>query len=120
MQLWLGFGLKIGQQHESIFLDLYPLGKPMLGIVLPLDAEEIKYTLESLQHWPKKCSETTLSRIDLIFYFAGRLPLGLDHPLEEAGASTSCFKMTKMVSAGLHLGVRNDFALSAIKSRYRE
>lgn len=96
---------EIGQQHEPM---IYPRGKPTLGIVLPLFAEERIHAVDALKRWPTKCSETTRSRIDLILYLAEELPLDFDRQLGDASASTSCFKKTKVVSASLQLGVRID------------
>jgi len=105
---WIRSGEKVWQQ--------LPLGQPMLGVVLPLIADEMEHTVKSLQRWPTKCSAVTSSRVDIIFYFAEEFPLRLDRLLRNASVSTSCFKRTKVVSANLHLRVR--FVLMQYRAYY--
>lgn len=103
--IWVETNVEIWQQ-EPMSVDADSLGKPMLGIVLLLVAEEIVSAVESLQRWPTKCSAITLNRIDLIFYFAGKIPLGIERQVADASVPISCFKTMKVVSAALHLEVR--------------
>lgn len=117
--LWMETRVDVRRNQQSTNLDLNLQRKPKLGIVFPLIAEEITYAVESLQHWPTKCSKTTLGRIDLILYFAHELPLDLDHQLGNVNAHNSCFETTKVVSAALPLEVRHDFTLSLVGSQYR-
>jgi len=117
--LWMETRVDIRRNQQSTTLDFNLQSKPKLGIVFPLIAEEFTYAVESLQHWPTKCSKPTLGRIDLILYFAHELPFDLDHQMGNINAHNSCFKNTKVVSAALRLEVRHDFTLSVVGSQYR-
>lgn len=104
LQMWIGMDAKKFRRQQAINSAARecPPDRPMLGIVLPLNADDIASTVELLQHWPTKCSETMVNRMDLIFYFANALPPGLDIQLKNTSPSTSCFKTTRVVSALLH------------------
>ena len=51
---------------------------PLLGIVVPLVADDMARAVKSIKRWPTTCSENTLNRVDLILYFAGEVPLEFD------------------------------------------
>lgn len=111
LQAWTEPSLERGQKPDPINSETHSISKPMLGIVLPLLAEEMADAVESLRHWPKKCTETTLSRMDVIFYFAGGIPNHFDIKVGEITESLSCFKTTKAVSSALNSEVRHVVAL---------
>lgn len=95
------------EEPSMVSSENHSMGKPMLGIVVPLFAEEMARAMQSIKRWPTTCSGKTMDRVDLIFYFAGELPLELTRHLTVASDPVSCFKSTRVVRAALRPEVRN-------------
>lgn len=95
------------EEPNSASSENHSAGKPMLGIVVPLFAEEMTRAVQSFKRWPTTCSGNTMNRVDLILYFAGELPLELERHLTVASGPISCFRRTRVVSAALRPEVRN-------------
>lgn len=106
LQHWIERGLESLELKPMGFEIQSIISGPLLGIVVPLVAGDITHGMESIKHWPIRCTENTVKRVDLILYFAGEPPLELDQYLQVGFSSTSCFKTTRVVSATLLPEVR--------------